>query len=188
MHQEANMEPKSEDMVRDEVAQRLREIEVLERRAREEGLAFASRSEEELAKKVRGQATGSPYIYGYQWTFKGAPGSLVSFTAHVSNPDPDGHNFVFVSVSFGVANHLDLEAYGKAVAHGNFYGDSQWPYLTSAPFNIAPGATHSEPFQYTIPAGAPLTTHPANVLLWGNESLFGQGSFYDRCLFYVTVA
>jgi hypothetical protein len=100
-HEEAVMAEKSQEAVRDETAQRLREIETLERMAREKGLAFASLSEDEIAKKIRGQSAGTPYIYAYEWIFKTSPGQSASFTVHVSNPDPDGYDHVFVRVFFG---------------------------------------------------------------------------------------
>jgi hypothetical protein len=181
------MTNKSEQDINDEIAQRVREIELLERVARDQGMAFSALNEEQVARKVRVQSTGTPYIYAQAWISGTSPGSSAFYSVYVSNPDPVSYYPVFFSIYFGVANYLDSQPFGQAAAHGNFNGDTRWPYMTSRPFGLASGATHNETFNYTTPAGVPLTTYPGNSVLW-NGSHHDQGSYFDRGLFYVTLS
>lgn len=181
------MAEKSEQAIKDETAQRMREIELLERAARDQGLTFSALTEAQVAEKVRVKSTGTPYIYAQAWISGTSPGNPGYYSVYLSNPDPVSYYPVFVSIYFGVANSLDNQAFGEAAARGNFNGDTGWPYMTSRPFSLAAGATHNEVFNYTTPTGVPLTTYPANSVLW-NGSYHDQGSYFDRGLFYVTLS
>jgi hypothetical protein len=50
---------KTDQEVKREVDQRLREIELLKREAQDQGLAFSSLGEEELTRKIHGESSGS---------------------------------------------------------------------------------------------------------------------------------
>lgn len=181
------MTEKPAEAVRAEVQQRLREIELYRREARDLGLSFSALSEEQLTGKARVAATGTPYIYAQAWTSGTTPGSPASYRVYVSNPDPGGYYPVFLSVFFGLANFLAPQAFGEAAARGNFNGGTPWPYLSSRPISLASGATANELFSYTVPAGAVPTTYLGNAVLWRAE-YHDQGAYFDRGFFSVTVS
>lgn len=173
--------PKSEQEIRREVEQRKRELEMLREEARQQGLAFSGLSEEELVKKIRRESTQSPYIYGQGWTSGTTPGAFASYTVYISNPDPVGYHTMFVSIFFGAANFLD------DIGEGLSGRDTKWPYLSSAPFSLAAGATTNKAFSYTTPTGVPPSTYLGNAVVWRGE-LHDKGIYLDRGLFYVTLS
>jgi hypothetical protein len=178
---------KPEQEVKREVDQRLREIELLKRQAQDQGLAFSALGEAEITRKVRGEASGTPYIYSLSWTSGASPGNPAYFAVYISNPDPNGYYPVFASIFFGVANFLNNAGFGEAASDGNFNMDRRWPYMSTRPFSLAAGATANETFNYTTPAGVPLTTYIGNVVVWRGEH-HDQGVYFDRGLFYVTLS
>jgi hypothetical protein len=121
------------------------------------------------------------------WTSGTLPGSPAYFEVYISNPDPNGYYPVFASIFFGVANFLNNASFGEAASGGNFNMDRRWPYMSSRPFGLASGATANEAFNYTTPAGVPLTTYIGNVVVWRGEH-HDQGVYFDRGLFYVTLS
>jgi hypothetical protein len=175
------MEGKSEEEVRQEVEQRLREIELLREEAQQQGLSFHSLSEEELARKIRGESSQSPYGFSLSWTSGTSPGSPAIFTVNISNPDGIGYYPLFVTVFFGAANFLD------DIGEGISGRDTRWPYLTSRPFSLAAGATAKQTFNYTTPTGVPLTTSTGNSVLW-LANYDDKGTYFDRNLFYITLS
>jgi hypothetical protein len=178
---------KTDQEVKREVDQRLREIELLKREAQDQGHTFSSLGEEKLTRKIQGESSGTPYIYSMSWISGTSPGSSAYFRVYISNPDPSGYYPVFASIFFGVANFLNNASFGEAVADGNFNMDTRWPYMSSRPFSLASGATTNETFNYTTPAGVPLTTYIGNVVVWRGE-YHDQGVYFDRGLFYVTLS
>jgi hypothetical protein len=166
--------------VQKELALRLEEIEVLRRQAQQQGLAFSAPSREQLERKIRGETSNSPYIYSMSWTSGTTPGSPAYYNVSVSNPDPQGYYPMFVSVFFGVANFFDN------IADGLIARDDRWPFLSSAPFNLAAGGTSTQSFSYTTPAAVPRSTYCGNAVVWRGE-LHDKGAYADRGLFYVTL-
>jgi hypothetical protein len=181
------MASKKSEELKKEVAQRLREIELFRREAQDQALAFSALTEEELTKRAQVESSGTPYIYSMSWTSGTYPGSPAYFKVHISNPDPTGYYPVFASIFFGVANFLDNTSFGESAAHGNFNGDSRWPYMSSRPFSLASGATAEETFNYTTPTDVPPTTYPGNVVVWRGQH-HDQGVYFDRGFFYVTLS
>jgi hypothetical protein len=174
------MEGKSEEEVRQEVEQRLREIELLRKEAQQQGLSFHSLSEEELARKIRGESSQSPVAFATSWTSAADRGSSAYFDINISNPDAFEYYPLFVTVFFGAANFLD------DIGEGISGRDTRWPYLTSRPFGLAGRATIRERFDYTTPFGGPLTTVTGNWVLW-LANPYDKGSYFDRGFFFITL-
>jgi hypothetical protein len=176
------MEGKSEEEVRQEVEQRLREIELLREEAQQRGLSFHSLSEEKLARKIRGESSSSPYGFALAWVSDTIRGYPAYYEVNISNPDGIGYYPLFVTVFFGAANFLD------DIGEGISGRDTQWPFLTSYPFGLAPGATVKKTFNYTTPTSVPtLTTSTGNSVLW-LANYDDKGTYFDRNLFHITVA
>jgi len=174
------MPRKSDQEVRHEVGQRLKEVALLKEEARDLGLKFSSVPEERLAAKIRGEAAKSPYIYAQSWTSGTTIGASAYYTVYVSNPDPVGYNPVFVSVFFGAANFLD------DIAEALAGRDDRWPYLSTSPFGLAAAATTSKTFNYSVPTGIAVSTYLGNSLVWKGE-YHDKGSYFDRGFFDVSL-
>jgi hypothetical protein len=160
------MVTKTEKEVRDEVEQRLREIELLREEARQQGHAFFGLSEDELVKKIKGETSNSPYIYSMSWSSGTTSGNTDNFTVSIANPDPTDYYPVFASIFFGVANFLD------DIGEGLSGRDTRWPYLSSAAFGIAAAANTNKSFSYVVPTGIPPSTYLGNVIVWrGNDGI-----------------
>jgi hypothetical protein len=171
--------------IKKEVEQKTREMEMLEKEARDQGLSFSCLNQDQLTRKIKGETSKSPYIYAQLWNSGPSPGSSAMYSVYVSNPDPVGYYPVFASIFFGAANFLDVGDLGEALAAGNFNNDQRWPYMSSRPFGLAPGASINEELYYTTPT-APFTTYVGNCVVWGGE-FHGTGRYFDRGLFYVTL-
>jgi hypothetical protein len=172
---------KTDQEVQQELDRRLEEIELLERQAQQQGLAFSSPTKEQLERKIRGEDSNSPYIYSMSWTSGTTLGSPASYQVWMSNPDPAGYYPMFVSLFFGVANFFDN------IADGVIARDDRWPFLSSSPFSLAAGGTATQSFNYTTPSTVPRSTYMGNALVWRGE-LHDKGAYCDRGLFYVTLS
>jgi hypothetical protein len=173
------MQKKSEQDFQREVEQRLREIELLEQEARQQGLGFSGLNEEGLRKKL--QRESSPYIYSQSWTPATTAGSSANYSVYIANPDPAGHYPVFVSIFFGAANFLD------DIGEGLNSRDTRWPYLSTGPFSLAPGGNSNKTFFCTTPTGVPPSTYVGNAVVWRGD-FHDRGVYFDRGLFYVTLS
>lgn len=175
------MKNKSAAEVKEEVDRRLREIAMLKEEAHQKGLVFVSLTEEQLAKKIRGESSNSPYIYAAGFTSATFPGQpSTNYNAWISNPDPAGYYPMFLSMFFGAANFVD--DVGEALGGR----DGRWPYMTTAPFSLAAGGTTNQSFTYTTPTGLPLGTYIGNVVLWSG-AYFDKGVVFDRGFFFITL-
>jgi hypothetical protein len=174
------MAERSEQDIDREVERLRREIELLEREAQHQGLSFSSLSEEDLARKTRGETSRSPFIFGQGWSSGVGPGSSASYSVSLSNPDPTGYYPLFVTIFFGAANFLD------DIGEGLSGRDLRWPYLSSQAFGLASGATTTRTFQYTTPTNVPRSTYIGNSVFWRGD-FHDRGTFFDRCLFDVTL-
>lgn len=175
------MEKKTEKEVRQEVDQRLREIALLKEEIQHQGLVFSCLNESQLTRKVKGESSKSPYIYAQGWTSGTTPGSAAVYTVYIANPDPASYYPMFVSIFFGVANFLD------DIGAGLSGRDTRWPYLSTAPFSLAAGATTSKTFNYITPAGIALSTYMGNSVVWRGD-WHDKGAYLDRGLFSVTLS
>jgi len=176
------VDKRSDEDIRREVQQRLREIEVLREEARDQQLKFTALTEEQLTRKASGESAHSPYIYAQGWTSGTTPGSTATYSVYVSNPDPAGYYPLFVTIFFGMANFLgDGElGLGPSARH------PEWPYLSSAAFGLAAGATATKSFSYRTPSPIPLGTYTGNAVLWRGD-YHDRGAYLDRGLFEVTL-
>lgn len=174
------MEQKTKEQVKMEVEQRLREIVLLKQEFEQQRLKFSSLSEEEIVKKIQGESTNSPYIYAQGWVSGTAPGSPANYTVYIANPDAVGYYPLYVSIFFGVANFL------ADIGEGLSGRDDRWPYLSTAAFGLAAGATTNKTLNYTTPAGVPLSTYMGNAIVWRGD-FHDQGAYLDRGLFDVTL-
>jgi hypothetical protein len=173
------MARKSEAAVKEELRRRLEEIEARKEIAQHRGLAFASPSEEELAKKIRGESAKSPYLYFEAWTSGTTPGSSAFYEAGYANPDPGGYYPVTVTIFFGLAN------LAGDISEGFDARDWSWPYVSSEPVFLAAGATGAASFNYTTPM-VNRGTYLGNAVLWA-PNYFDVGRYFERGFFEVTL-
>lgn len=174
------MAGKTDEEVRQEVQQRLQEIELLRQEAQLRGLAFSAPSEEELARKIAGETAQSPYVSGQGWSSTVPQGGSASYTVYVANPDANGYFPLFATIFFGMANFLGDIGVGPAGRN------PEWPYISSPPFSLAAGASTNQAFSYQVPSGIPLGTYTGNAVLW-RGGLHDVGAYLDRGLFWVTI-
>ena len=155
-------EKKTAEAVKREVSQLQELIAVLKEQAREQGQAFSALDEEQLIKKIRGETSNSPFIFGQGWTSGATPGSAASYTVHVRNPDPNGYFPVFVTIFFGLGNFFsaDLAWSGR---------DKRWPEFSSDRTFFPANSDRSFTFNYTVPSGLPLGTYNGNSVVWRGE-------------------
>jgi hypothetical protein len=165
---------RSEREVKEELEQRLQEIELLKEQAQRQGLAFA-------APKIRGGGpSNSPYLYGSTWN-SGVPlGTSVSYQVSIANPDPIYYWGVFVTIFFGLGNFFDN------IADAVIGRDTRWTYLSSPPFGLSPGLTGTQAFNFATPTTVPRSTYLGNAVLWRAEFV-DKGSYLDRAFFPITL-
>lgn len=173
------MPKKTDKEVKQQVEQVLREIELHKQQAQQRGLSFSGLTEEEVAKKVRGETAKSPFITSEGWTSGTHPGSPANYSVSLFNPDPVGYFPIIVTVFFGLGNFF------TDIAEGWEGRDKRWPELSSAPFSLLAGASTTQSFSYTVP-GVPLTTYLGNSVLWVG-AFHDIGTYFDRGFFYVTL-
>lgn len=174
------MAKKSEREVKQELGQRLAEIAFLKEQAQRRGLAFASPSEEQLEKKIRGETAETPYIYGSGWVSGTSIGSPAAFEVAVANPDPVPYGLVFVTIFFGLGNFFaDI---GEAVAAR----DERWPYLSSRWSYLVAGGTMDTTINYETPSDVPAGTYLGNAVVW-QADYNDKGRYFDRAFFDVNL-
>lgn len=174
------MAEKSEQDVRQEVEELLREIELQREVAQQQGRSFSARSEEELYRKVRGEeSSSSPFIFAQAFNPLATPGSKVAHAVYMSNPDPINHYPLYFSIFFGLANFLNN------IGEGLSGRDQRWPLLSSDAFGIAPGKLWNVFLDFKVPY-VPLSTYHGNGVLWGANEI-DKGVYYDRCLLPITL-
>jgi len=166
---------KTTEAVKHEVAELKKQIEVLKEQAREQGQAFTSLDEDQLTKKVKGETSNSPFIFGQSWTSGSTPGSAAIYTVHVRNPDPNAYFPFYATIFFGLGNFFDA---GQAWTGR----DKRWPEFSSERTFLPANSDRSFSFSYTIPLGLPLGTYNGNSVLWKGDwhdvgVAFDRGSF-----------
>ena len=179
---EGTMAEKSEQDINREVEQRLQEIELLREEAQQQRLRFASLSEEELMKRIRGESSESPYFYAAAWTgglLDGTPrGTAINYTAYIGNPDPTPYYPVFMSIFFGAASFVN--DIGEALSGK----DTRLPYPSTPPFSLAALANVTKTITFAIPTNVPPSTYIGNTILWRGD-FFRNNAVLDRCFFDV---
>jgi hypothetical protein len=112
----------------------LEEIELLKEQHARRGLSFASLTEEELAQKIRGETSKSPFFYWQGWTAATTPGNAAYIEVGYRNPDPIFWQ-ICVTMFFGLAN---FAADITATLAGRHTG---WPYVSDVPTIVSAGGT-----------------------------------------------
>jgi hypothetical protein len=174
------MAKKSEREVKQELQQRLEEIAYLKEQAQRQGLAFASRSEEELEKRIRGETSATPYIYGAGWVSGTSIGSSASYGVYVANPDPTAYGPVFLTIFFGLGNFFN------DVGEAADARDERWPYASSSATYLQANGTMNATIIYTTPSTVPAGTYLGNAIVW-EASYLDKGRYFDRGFFDVTL-
>jgi len=75
----------SDQAIRQEVEQRLKETALLKEETQNSGLRFSSVTEEQLNAKIRRESGKSPYIYAQSWTSGTTIGSFANYTVNSAN-------------------------------------------------------------------------------------------------------
>ena len=171
---------KSAEEVKREVDQLKMKIEVLKEQAREQGEAFSSLDEDQLAKKVKGETSKSPFIFAQSWTSGTSRGATAYYTVHVRNPDPNGYFPFYATIFFGLGNF-----FGTSEAWAG--RDRRWPELSSDRTFLSANSDHSFTFNYTIPSDLPLGTYNGNSVLWKGD-WHDTGDSFDRGSFDVKLS
>jgi hypothetical protein len=167
-------EKRTQADVRAEVQKLLEEIERRKERAEREGLAFAALNEEELAQKIRGETSNSPFVYAYAWTGQAAPGTPASVEIIFENPDYNAW-VVSETIFFGLPI-LDLAA-------ATATRDTRWPYVSDGPQSVGVYQAAAFTFNYTTPM-AERGTYFGNGVLWRGA---WAGTYFDRTIFPVVL-
>lgn len=163
---------KTAEEIKREVTELQKKIEFLRQQTREYGQSFSSLTEEELARKIRGETSNSPFIYSQSWTSGTTPGSSASYNVYVHNPDPSGYFPVYVTIFFGLGNVIDL-------GQGWTGRDKRWPEFSSDRTSFPPNSDVQFNFSYTVPTGLPLGTYNGNAVVWRGD-FHDVGVVYDR--------
>ncbi len=167
---------KSEQEVRREIAQLKEEIEKLRQRAQELGQSFWSLDADELARKVRGETSKSPFIFAQGWTSAAFPGSNASYNVSVRNPDPIGYSRIFATIFFGLGDFFSADQawIGR---------DTRWPAVSSDRTTFLANTSQTFSFTYPLPSLL-LGTYNGNSLIWQSD-WGGHGTLFDRASFEV---
>jgi hypothetical protein len=171
---------KTAEAVKREVDQLKEQIAALKEQAQEHGQAFSSLNEEQLAKKVRGETSKSPFIFAQSWTSGTTPGSTANYTVHVRNPDPTGYFPFYATIFFGLGNFFAAE-------QGWIGRDKRWPEFSSDRTFFPANSDRSFSFTYSVPSGLPLGTYNGNSVLWRGE-FHDVGAAFDRGSFDVKLS
>jgi hypothetical protein len=167
---------RSEAQVQEEVKRLLEEIELLREQTQRRGLAFASLNEEELAQKIRGETSNSPFFYSQGWTAATSPGNPAYVEIYYKNPDPN-YWYICVTIFFGLANFAADITAALAGQHPS------WPYVSDVPTIVGANGSGNAKFNYTTPM-APRGTYLGNGVLWQPRT-FDVGTYLDRSFFEV---
>jgi hypothetical protein len=159
-----------------EVQHLLEEIEHRKEQCQREGLAFAALNEEQLAQKIRGETSNSPFFYWQGWQAATTPGSSAYVEIGYKNPDPTFW-YICVTIFFGLANFAPDITVATAGRH------TGWPYVSDRPTYVGSGQTGSAKFNYTTPM-VERGTYLGNGVLWG-PGFFDVGTYLDRSFFEV---
>jgi hypothetical protein len=166
--------------IREELERLLEEVEVFKEKAQKRGCAFASLSEEELVKKLRGETSNSPFFTSWAWDQLTNSGSPSFYLANYHNPDPQTR-LCFVTIFFGLA-HLEPNVSAALAAR-----DTRWPCVSTELTVLPPGGTGVADFKYFVPY-APKGTYFGNAILWEMNFTEPVGTLFDRTgPFYVTL-
>ena len=172
------MAQSKEEEVKREVDRLLQQVAVYEQQMRQQGLAFVSMSEEELATLIQQSGPVRPFVFGS--AVRAYPGATYTLIMGLINTGSvDLH--CYVSLFFGTPAGFmpDIE---WALLSGR---DPQWPIRTHQESLglVAGGGIDSVTMPYTIPDNVPLgRPYFGNVVVWNwkDELEPGVGSVVFR--------
>lgn len=174
------MAPKTEAEAR-EIARRLLEAAEFRRQeAQARGENFESLDEETLIKKIMGRTANSPFFHTQSWG-NGAPGSTITYTATIHNPDPTGYSAfsLFGYLFFSPSNFVQDRDTALTIV------DIRFPRFFQG-ISVSTGGDASASFTITIPGVAPGIYIGNCFLLLRNP--FDVGTYFDRAAFPLTVS
>jgi len=173
---------KSEAQAKKELSRLLEQIESSRTAARRDGREFVSSTEEQLLRRIRGDAGNSPFFTWASFDGVQSPGGVISYMANYYNPDPVGH-LAAVSIIFGLGI-LDAAIPGAIALR-----DARWPYVSTHPITVLePGANGVAQLSFPAPFAAK-GVYIGNVVLWGGSNfLFHESAkIFDRTMFWVSL-
>ena len=147
------------------------EIKVLREQARNKGLAFYGRTDEELERELESSQT--PFITAMAWTSRSSATSPFYYSITVYNPDPTFYSNLFAYFFFGPADMIeDIGIALLSVDQRLYRGFAQFPYVSS-------GSSSTVEFNYNFPAGIPLGMYVGNAFIFDRNN-HGAGSYKAR--------
>lgn len=173
---------KSEAQAKKELGRILEQIESSRTTARRDGREFVSSTEEQLLRRIRGDAGNSPFFTHASFDGVKSPGGVISYAGNYYNPDPVRH-MVAMSIFFGLGI-LDASI-PAAIA----LRDARWPYISTLPITIVePGATGIAELAFPAPFAAK-GFYIGNVVLWGGSNFifYESAKIFDRAMFWVNL-
>lgn len=171
---------RSEDEARKIAARLLEEIEFLRQEAAERGERFEALTREQLLGKIKGETSKSPFFFAQSWG--AAPrGGSTTYTAYVSNPDPNGYggSELLGHLFFGPSNFIGSSDLALTAI------DPRFPHYYQS-CAMAAGSTAKLTFTIDPSAGLRPGVYMGNCFLVLRGYL-GVGTHLDRVAFDMTV-
>lgn len=159
----------------------LEEVERFKQKAEKKKLNVTTVTREQLEKKLA--ESDSPMIVSQGWGGSVSPGSSLSYSVGIRNPDPVRHIWIFAHLFIGLANIAPDVGAATAVV------DPQFPRLTLPKFDglkIDSGATETLSFSIPIPTAVESSNYLGNTFLF-RSTWHDVGEYLDRSLFVFEV-
>jgi hypothetical protein len=171
---ESRMAQQDDRAISQEVDRRLREIQLQEQQARDQGRRFAFLPEEQIRSRVRDLPSSRPYFLGFGWYTPVPRGQAGGVAATVANPYAVEVGALYISLFVdGIANFLG------DIGTGHAGRNLEWPFLSSPEINVAGGGTSVQDFSFDVPTDITPGTYICNLVLWAGFR-WGQGTYLDR--------
>lgn len=158
----------------------LKDIDLHRVQAHKAGLSFTGLTEAQLLRKLR--SVNSPMIVWQSWG-SGTPGSTITYSVGISNPDPTEHIWLFGHLFVGAANIAPDVSESLSVV------DARFPRLTLPAFpgmTVKAGTIERLDFTLKIPAGVEITNYMGNFVLY-KATWHEPATYLDRGLFVFAV-
>jgi hypothetical protein len=171
---------RSDEEVRVAAERVMQELDFREEEARLRGERFERLDEENLRRKLAGDAADSPFINGLGWG-SAPPGGTANFTVNISNPDPVSYSAftLFGYLFFGPANSIQSADLSLTAVDTRF--PRYWRGL-----GVAAGGSASASFSIAVPGGITPGVYFGNCYLVRRGS-FDVGQVFDRSCFDFSV-
>ena len=177
---EQSKKPKwSDAQVKDHIKKIMEVVKQHKKENKEEN--FTAITAEALEKKFK--RVNSPMIVSQGWNST-TPGGTINYNLGIYNPDPGEAIWLFAHVWVGSGNVVpDPGAFLLNV-------DSRFPRITQPKFeglHIAPGASVTLPFSFTVPTNVEKTNYLGNSCLM-TFNWHDVGTYLDRGIFVFAVS